>query len=128
MNDKKYWLTPPEIYSELDKEFHFDFDPCPYPRPEGFNGLTCEWGKMNYVNPPFLARDGGISPFIHKAIQEQQKGKSSVFLISVAHATSLLLRARAQLRYIDRVKWISAVDGTKMPSPPATALFILTGK
>jgi hypothetical protein len=29
--DKKYWLTPPDIYDKLDKEFHFDFDPCPYP-------------------------------------------------------------------------------------------------
>jgi hypothetical protein len=50
---KHYWLTPPNLYAELDAEFHFDFDPCPYPVPEGFDGLTCEWGKRNYVNPPF---------------------------------------------------------------------------
>lgn len=23
------WTTPPELYAELDHEFHFDFDPCP---------------------------------------------------------------------------------------------------
>jgi len=50
---KHYWLTPPELYAELNAEFHFDFDPCPYPLPEGFDGLEREWGKSNYVNPPF---------------------------------------------------------------------------
>ncbi len=41
---KHYWLTPPELYAELDAEFGFDFDPCPHPMPDGFDGLTCEWG------------------------------------------------------------------------------------
>jgi hypothetical protein len=43
---KHYWLTPPDLYAKLDAEFHFDFDPCPYPLPEGFDGLTCEWGEI----------------------------------------------------------------------------------
>jgi len=46
---KHYWLTPPDLYAELDAEFHFDFDPCPYPLPDGFDGLTCEWGSSNYI-------------------------------------------------------------------------------
>lgn len=53
IDSKHYWLTPPDLYATLDAEFHFDFDPCPYPKPEDFDGLTCEWGQRNYVNPPF---------------------------------------------------------------------------
>lgn len=53
---KHYWLTPwqdPE-FEALKSEFGpFDFDPCPFPLPDGFDGLTCEWGSSNYVNPPF---------------------------------------------------------------------------
>lgn len=49
---KHYWLTPPDLYTKLDAEFNFNFDPSPYPLPVGFDGLTCEWGTSNYVNPP----------------------------------------------------------------------------
>lgn len=38
---KHYWLTPPDLYKQLDEEFHFNFDPCPWPLPDGFDGLTC---------------------------------------------------------------------------------------
>ena len=33
--EERYWLTPPEIYNQLDNEFHFNFDPCPFPKAEG---------------------------------------------------------------------------------------------
>ncbi len=39
------WQTPKAVYDELDKEFHFDFDPCPH-NPT-FDGLAIEWGKSN---------------------------------------------------------------------------------
>ena len=45
MEDKErpkdgYWIIPPEIYDPLNKEFNFKLDPCPNPRPKGFDGLT----------------------------------------------------------------------------------------
>ncbi|GHV50328.1 hypothetical protein FACS1894216_02330 [Synergistales bacterium] len=52
----RYRLTPPELYAELNSEFNFDFDPCPYPRPMGYNSLVLPWGTSNYVNPPFYKK------------------------------------------------------------------------
>lgn len=39
-----YWLTPPELMASLRAEFGFDFDACPFPRPDNFDGLTQDWG------------------------------------------------------------------------------------
>src|SRR6267142_512055 len=70
---KHYWLTPPDWYARLDAEFHFDFDPCPYPLPEGLDGLTCAWGRRNSVNPPFgsimhTGKRKGATAWVRKAI------------------------------------------------------------
>lgn len=84
--DKKhYWLTPPELYATLNARFHFDFDPCPYPLPPGFDGLTCEWGKRNYCNPPFgsIMHEGkkkGPTAWIRKARAEAEKGKFTALI------------------------------------------------
>jgi len=43
---KHYWLTPPDVYNKLAAEFRFDFDPCPFPKPADFDGLTADWGEV----------------------------------------------------------------------------------
>ena len=60
LDGKHYWLTPPDVYDKLNGEFNFNFDPCPYPKPDDFDGLTADWGTRNYVNIPFgvIIRDG----------------------------------------------------------------------
>jgi len=70
------WKTPKAVFQVLDAEFHFDFDPCP-PRPF-FNGLSIEWGECNFVNPPY-GRE--LPKWIKKGYEENQKGKTVVFLI-----------------------------------------------
>jgi phage N-6-adenine-methyltransferase len=70
-----HWLTPPDLYKQLDDEFHFYFDPFPYPRADGWDALTMEWGEMNYVNGPFASSDGpGLTAVVRKAIEEQPQG------------------------------------------------------
>ncbi len=70
--------TPTDLYKELDKEYNFDFDPCPLdPQPKS-NGLQIAWKKSNFVNPPY----DKVGPWIEKAIKEATDfGNKSVFLI-----------------------------------------------
>ena len=100
---KHYWLTPPELYAQLNAEFGpFDFDPCPYPLPTGFDGLTCEWGQRNYVNPPFGSiihngRKKGPTAWMRKAIEEQSKGKLSVEVYPVDKWVLMMQIGRAHV-------------------------------
>ena len=70
------WKTPKAVYQILDAEFNFDFDPCPV-KPD-FDGLKIEWGKSNFVNPPY-GRE--LPKWIEKGFKEYQKGKIVVLLI-----------------------------------------------
>ena len=76
---------PPDLYKNLHAEFGFDFDACPNPLPNGFNGLDVEWGNVSFVNPPFYKTDavqrGTLIAFIRKAIEQQKKGKTSVLAL-----------------------------------------------
>ncbi len=128
---KEYWITPPEIYAKLDQEFHFDFDPCPYPF-NGVDGTEIEWGKSNYLNPPF-GKTGkfcgrGPTDFIRKAISENQKGKTVVILMNTMNCINLLLEAGAELRSMGRVAWLDGKSGDPWKSPSNTTCFILRGK
>lgn len=116
---KHYWLTPVALYSELDAEFHFDFDPCPFPKPEGFDGLTCDWGKRNYVNPPFGSiihegRKKGPTAWMRKAIEEQQKGNLSVVVYPVDKWVLMMLKATgSNVRNLGDVRWCAIEDGSQ---------------
>ena len=86
-NDDNY-ATPPELYNELNKEFNFNFDPCPYNEGDIINdGLKIDWGKSNFVNPPYSQKLK--EQFIIKGIEEMKKGNISVFLIPVSTSTKL---------------------------------------
>ena len=130
--DKQYWLTPPEIYAHLDREFHFDHDPCPFPLLEGCNGLVAPWGSANYVNPPFRRKDGqhgaGPTAFVRKAIAEQAQGKTSVLLLPAQSYINLLLEAGAELRSAGRVAWLETETREPSPSPSPIVCAILRPK
>ncbi len=128
--ESKFWCIPKEIYEPLDKEFKFDFDPCPYPFKK--DGIEAEWGKSNWVNPPFRAADAingnGPTAFVRKAIEEQKNGKTSVLILPVLSMLNMLFEAKAEIRSCGRVSWIHAETGEKWKSPSNCALFILKGK
>lgn len=125
-----YWLTPPDVYGPLQTEFNFDFDPCPYPKPEGFDSLNMEWGNCSYVNPPFRKKDGGgfgPTAWVRKAIEQNKKGKTVVLLLPCQSYVNLLLEAGAEVRAAGRTRWISGKTGKPCSSPSPTTLFILKG-
>ena len=114
---KHYWLTPPDVYGALDAEFSFTFDPCPYPLPQGFDGLTCEWGDSNYVNPPFgsimhQGKKKGPTAWARKAIEESKKGKDVVLVYPVDKWILMLIEAGAEVRNLRDVKWLATEDLT----------------
>ena len=128
--DSRFWLVPPEIYEPLDQEFHFDFDPCPYPYEK--DGIEIDWGQFNWVNPPFRRKDSinghGPTAFVRKAIEEQKKGKTSVLILPVQSYVTMLLEAGVEIRPVGRVRWIDANTGNRSKTPSTNALFILKGK
>ncbi|MDD3644371.1 MAG: DNA N-6-adenine-methyltransferase [Bacteroidales bacterium] len=83
LKNSDHWATPKYLYDELNKEFNFDFDPCPLH--SDFDGLSIEWGKSNFVNPPYNRIDK--PKFIQKAFDEWKKGKTCVLLIPASVST-----------------------------------------
>lgn len=131
---KHYWLTPPALMQELQAEFNFDFDPCPYPKPESFDGLTCEWGQSNYVNPPFgsIIHNGkkkGPTAWARKALAENAKGKHVVLVYPLPKWVLMLLDAGARVRNLGDVRWHSTEENQPgIGIGQHTAMFILKPK
>ena len=94
------WTTPKDFYNGLNKEFSFDFDPCP--NNPNFNGLEIEWGKSNYINPPYKTKLQDA--FVKKAVEESNKGKICVMLLPARTGTKrfheLILPNAQEIRFL----------------------------
>jgi len=112
---KRYWKTPPDMMKELQRLYNFDFDPCPHPRPEGFDGLETNWGKRNWVNPPFT---GGVMKWVRKAMAERENGNMSVIILPIyqVRAVSVLDDTGAELLYAGKPRWLSLEDDEPNPA------------
>lgn len=113
---RHYWLTPPDLMTALQQEFNFDFDACPYPKPDDFDGLSTDWGASTYINPPFgtiihAGKKKGVTAWARKAIEENKKGKTSVLVFPTDKWIHYLIRAGAELRSLGDVRWHSIEDG-----------------
>jgi site-specific DNA-methyltransferase (adenine-specific) len=131
------WKTPRELYRKLDKEFYFNFDPCPEEPKFGkkliFDGLAIEWGKTNFCNPPYSGDN--IYKWLKKGIRESEKGKTSVFLLPSRTGTDwfhdLVLGIPLEVRYLrgrikfENVKWNAPFDSIiVIVRPPMTKAVI----
>lgn len=72
-NNNDLWQTPSKLYQWFIQKGWYD--PCPV-NPQ-FDGLTTEWQKLNFVNPPYSE----IDKWVDKAIEESKKAKETTLLI-----------------------------------------------
>ena len=112
------WKTPESFYKKLNEEFDFNFDPCPLGGGlmDGLiDGLTCEWGKRTFCNPPYSK----IKDWIKKGYEESLKGKTVVFLIPSRTDTSWWHEycMKGEIRFIKgRLKFGNAKFNAPFPS------------
>ena len=107
--------TPKKVYENLDKEFNFDFDPCP--KDPDFDGLNTSWSKSNFINPPFKQQ----RLWIKKAYEESLKGKVCVMLLPARTDTrifhEIILPFSKEIRFIKgRLKFEQYNNSAPFPS------------
>jgi phage N-6-adenine-methyltransferase len=116
------WSTPKDVYRTLDAEFGFDFDPCPLH--SDFDGLSVEWGEVNFVNPPYSK----IKDWCRKAYEEWKKGKTVVMLIPSRTDTKYwhdYIMKASEIRFIrGRLKFGDSKNSAPFPS----AIIIFRGE
>lgn len=132
--------TPDSILGEITHRYgttlNWDgplFDPCPAvvqndkrvdPK---LNGISedFEWGRVNYVNPPY----GKIKLWFPKAIQEQKKGKTSIFLIPFRPFTRYFVECLPHISWLEVIYYGVGFRGyaAKIPHPMCMVCFLGKG-
>lgn len=111
-----HYSTPKDTYDSLNKEFHFNDDPCPI---GGRGGLEREWGTRTFVNPPYSE----ISKWVQYGWEQAyhpQKRKTIVMLIPSRTDTrwwhEYVMKAK-EIRFIKgRLKFGNSKNSAPFPS------------
>jgi phage N-6-adenine-methyltransferase len=114
------WETPPDLYDELNREFHFTLDPCArietakagkyYTRME--NGLLFDWrGENVFVNPPYSGTN--CKQWVEKCFHESQKPKTKVVALLPVSTSSRwfhdFIYNKAEVRFLKgRIRFVGA--------------------
>lgn len=111
----QHWETPKELYAELDKEFHFNDDPCPL---HGEGGLDRRWGSRTFLNPPY-GRE--IGKWLAQAVNESIWGSTIVCLIPSRTDTKwwhdYVLQYASEIRFLrGRLKFGDSKNSAPFPS------------
>ena len=120
------WATPQDIYNKLDREFHFDLDPCStienhktdlYFTVEQ-DGLKQNWaGHKVFCNPPY----SNISKWVEKAFRESKNDHTIIVLLIPARTDTRyfhnFILNRAEIRFIKgRLKFGNQKNSAPFPS------------
>ena len=104
------WATPAATFAELDKEFHFDLDPCAneanhkcaYYYTKEDDGLTKDWGgRRVFCNPPY---GRAIASWVKKCYEESQKPDTLVVMLIPARTDTayfhVYIYGKAEVRFL----------------------------
>ncbi|MGI9011117.1 MAG: DNA N-6-adenine-methyltransferase [Nitrososphaeraceae archaeon] len=102
-SSKNSWRTPPELFKELDDEFHFDLDPCTtqdnplqtryFYTEQEYNGLLLDWHGNVFVNPPYGYNEKNeylLEKWVKKAFEQitsNRNVKTIVLLVPTVTST-----------------------------------------
>ena len=129
------WATPKDFYDELNREFHFNLDPCcteENRKCENYftikeNGLEQDWGGYNvFVNPPY-GRE--IREWVKKSHEESLKPNTKVVMLIPARTDTTYFHdyiyGKAEIRFIrGRLKFIKdGIVGESAPFPSMVVIF-----
>lgn len=123
------WATPQEFFDELDREFHFDLDPCAdesnHKTPEYFtkeqDGLLQDWsGRRVFCNPPY---GRAIAAWVEKAYREGTKDGTIVVMLIPARTDTRyfhdFILHRSEIRFVPgRLKFGSGGGDLAQKTPP----------
>lgn len=110
------WPTPSGVLASLEREFSFDFDPCPLGgSQDGLATLLTPWyGKRVFCNPPY-------GPGLDKWLSRGPEADLAVFLLPARTDTkwfhNIVLPLSSEIRFIKgRLKFGNATNSAPFPS------------
>ncbi len=93
------WATPKDLYEQLDAEFSFDMDPCPY-ESDNLDGLIKPWSGTVFCNPPY---GKAMKRWVEKCYLEFKRGCTVVALLPAKTDTRWFhsfVWQKAEIRFI----------------------------
>lgn len=126
-SNSEEWYTPKDFYDELNKEFHFDLDPCATKQnhkckryfTKAQNGLIQDWGGCRvFCNPPY---GRNIGKWVEKAYNESKKENTLVVMLIPARTDTKYFHDyiyfKAEIRFIKgRLKFGGSKNSAPFPS------------
>lgn len=109
------WATPQKLYEELDREFRFNFDPCPIDgTQDALSTLFCNWrGTRAFINPPYND--------IRRFLERWHEPELAVYLIPARTDTAWFheycLKHATEIRFLrGRLRFGNATNSAPFPS------------
>lgn len=120
------WETPKHIFDDLDREFHFDLDPCSTDEnckcdlhyTEAEDGLKQDWGGHRvFCNPPY----GEIAKWVEKCYYEGNKDNTLVVMLIPCRTDTQyfhnFIYNRSEIRFVNgRLRFGGCDNNAPFPS------------